>query len=237
MTILEIKNLIAGYGDISVLHDISIQVNKGEMVSIVGPNGAGKTALLKAISGFIHPFSGEILFEQESIHGMDPHEVVSRGIVQVLEGRQLFNFLTVEQNLMVGSTISEARSYRKENLNLVYSLFPRLAERRKQLAGTLSGGEQQMVATARGLMTNPSLFMMDEPSWGLAPILTRELFEVIDRVNKEEGMTVLLVEQNVQKALSMADRAYVIERGHIVMSGTGPELLEKKELKAAYLGL
>jgi branched-chain amino acid transport system ATP-binding protein len=237
MAILEIKNLRSGYGDIAVLHEISIQVNKGEMVSIVGPNGAGKTALLRTISGFIHPFSGEILFEGEPIHGLPPHEVVARGIVQVLEGRQLFNFLTVEQNLMVGSSIPEARAHRKKNLELVYSLFSKLAERRKQLAGTLSGGEQQMVATARGLMTNPRLLMMDEPSWGLAPILTQELFEVIERVNKEEGMTVLLVEQNVQKALSMANRAYVIERGTIVMSGIGPELLRKEELKTAYLGL
>jgi branched-chain amino acid transport system ATP-binding protein len=237
MAILEIKNLRSGYGDIAVLHEISIQVNKGEMVSIVGPNGAGKTALLRTISGFIHPFSGEILFEGEPIHGLPPHEVVARGIVQVLEGRQLFNFLTVEQNLMVGSSIPEARAHRKKNLELVYSLFSKLAERRKQLAGTLSGGEQQMVATARGLMTNPRLLMMDEPSWGLAPILTQELFEVIERVNKGEGMTVLLVEQNVQKALSMADRAYVIERGTIVMSGRGPELLRKEELKTAYLGL
>jgi branched-chain amino acid transport system ATP-binding protein len=237
MAILEIKNLRSGYGDIAVLHDISIQVDKGEMVSIVGPNGAGKTALLRTISGFIHPISGEILFEGEPIHGIPPHEVVARGIVQVLEGRQLFNFLTVEQNLMVGSSIPEARAHRKKNIELVYSLFSKLAERRKQLAGTLSGGEQQMVATARGLMTNPRLLMMDEPSWGLAPMLTHELFEVIERVNKEESMTVLLVEQNVQKALSMADRAYVIERGNIVMSGGGPELLGKEELKTAYLGL
>lgn len=237
MAMLEIKNLRSGYGDIAVLHEISIQVNKGELVSIVGPNGAGKTGLLRTISGFIHPFSGEIIFEGEPIQRIPPHEVVTRGIVQVLEGRQLFNFLTVEQNLMVGSSIRNAREHRKDNLELVYSLFPRLAERKRQLAGTLSGGEQQMVATARGLMTNPKLLMMDEPSWGLAPILTQELFEVIGRLNKEESMTILLVEQNVQKALSMANRAYVIERGNIVMMGAGPELLGKEELKTAYLGL
>jgi branched-chain amino acid transport system ATP-binding protein len=163
--------------------------------------------------------------------------VVAKGVVQVLEARQLFNFLTVEQNLMIGSSIKEARIHREKNLEMVYSLFPRLAERKKQLAGTLSGGEQQMVATARGLMTNPKLLMLDEPSWGLAPMLTHELFEVIHRINKETNTTVLLVEQNVHKALSMAHRAYVIERGHIVMEGMGPELLANEELKTAYLGL
>ena len=237
MAILDIKNLRSGYGDIAVLHDISIHVHKGELVSIVGPNGAGKTALLRTVSGLIEPFSGEIIFNEEPIQGLSPHEVVKKGVAHVLEARQLFNFLTVEQNLLIGSSIKDARAHRKENLDLVYSLFPRLAERRKQLSGTLSGGEQQMVATARGLMTNPKLLMLDEPSWGLAPILTHELFEVIERVNKEESTTVLLVEQNVHKALSMANRGYVIERGYIVMEGTGPELLRKEELKTAYLGL
>ena len=237
MAILEIRDLHAGYGDISVIHNISIQVNEGELVSIVGSNGAGKTALLRAISGLIEPFRGEIIFNEEAIQGLPPYRIVAKGVVQVLEARQLFNFLTVEQNLMIGSTIKEARSHRKENLEIVYDLFPRLAERKKQLAGTLSGGEQQMVATARGLMSNPKLLMLDEPSWGLAPILTSELFAVIERVNKEAGTTILLVEQNVYKALSMAHRAYVIERGHIVMDGTGPELLNREDLKTAYLGL
>ena len=237
MAILEVKNLVAGYGDISVLHGISFQVNEGELVSIVGSNGAGKTALLRAISGLIEPFSGEIIFEGKPIHNMPPYNVVARGVVHVLEARQLFNFLTVEQNLMIGSTIKEARGQREENLKIVYALFPRLAERKRQLAGTLSGGEQQMVATARGLMTNPKLLMLDEPSWGLAPILTHELFDVIKRVNKETKTTILLVEQNVYKALSMAHRAYVIERGNIIMEGTGPELLAREDLKTAYLGL
>ena len=237
MPILEIKDLRAGYGDISVLHGISFQVNKGELVSIVGSNGAGKTALLRTISGLIEPFSGEVIFDGEPIHNLAPHKVVAKGVVHVLEARQLFNFLTVEKNLMIGSTIKEARSQREANLKIVYDLFPRLAERKKQLAGTLSGGEQQMVATARGLMANPKLLMLDEPSWGLAPILTQELFDVIKRVNREAKTTILLVEQNVHKALSMAHRAYVIERGHIVMEGTGSELLGREELKAAYLGL
>ena len=201
------------------MHDVSISVNEGEMISIVGSNGAGKTALLRTISGLIQPFSGEILFKGEPIQNLPAHKIVAKGIVQVLEARQLFNFLTVEQNLMVGSAIKEARSYRKQNLELVYHLFPRLAERKKQLAGTLSGGEQQMVATARGMMSHPKILMLDEPSWGLAPILTSELFEVIYRIKTEAKTTILLVEQNVFKALSLADRAYVIERGHIIMEG------------------
>ena len=237
MVLLDIKNLRSGYGDIAVLHGISLQVKQGELISIVGSNGAGKTALLRTISGLIEPFSGEIIFNGEPIHGVPPHKIVAKGVVQVLEARRLFNFLTVEQNLMMGSSIKEARIHREDNLEMVYNLFPRLAERKKQLAGTLSGGEQQMVATARGLMTNPKLLMLDEPSWGLAPILTHELFEVIHRINEETSTTVLLVEQNVHKALSMANGAYVIERGHIVMEGTGPELLAKEELKTAYLGL
>jgi branched-chain amino acid transport system ATP-binding protein len=237
MAILEIKNLNSGYGVISVLHGISISVNKGEIVAIVGPNGAGKTALLRSISGLIQPFSGEIIFEGKPIQGLPPYKIVEEGVVQVLEGRQLFNFLTVEQNLMVGSATKNARKSRKKNLELVYNLFPRLSERKKQLAGTLSGGEQQMVATARGLMANPKLIMLDEPSWGLAPILTHELFDVIERIRRDAKTTVLLVEQNVQKALSISDTAYVIERGYIVMEGTGKEILAKAELKTSYLGL
>jgi branched-chain amino acid transport system ATP-binding protein len=237
MKVLEISNLVSGYGDISILHEISLTVDEGQIVTIVGPNGAGKTTLLRSISGLNSPSSGSIKFYGEPIHGLPPHHVVAKGIVQVLEGRQLFNFLTVEQNLMIGSSIKEARLFRKKNLELVYDLFPRLAERTNQLARTLSGGEQQMVATARGLMTNPRLLMLDEPSWGLAPMLTHELFEVIDRINKETKVTVLLVEQNVQKSLSMADNAYVIERGNLVMQGPGPEILKNERLKEAYLGL
>lgn len=237
MPLLEVKNLHSGYGDVAVLHDISIQVEKGGVTSLVGSNGAGKTALLRTISGLIEPFSGEIIFNSEPIHKLPPHRIVAKGIAHVLEARQLFNFLTVEQNLIIGSSMSRARAQRKENLELVFGLFPRLAERKKQLAGTLSGGEQQMLATARGLMANPLMLMLDEPSWGLAPMLTHELFEVIKRVNEETGTTILLVEQNVHKALSLANHAYVIERGHIVMEGTGQELLSREDLKAAYLGL
>lgn len=237
MSLLEIKDLHAGYGDIAVLHGISVHVEKGEITSLVGSNGAGKTALLRTISGLIEPFSGEIIFNGEPIQKLPPHKIVAKGIAHILEARQLFNFLTVEQNLMIGSSIPGARTKRKENLELVYGLFPSLAERKKQLAGTLSGGEQQMLATARGLMANPLMLMLDEPSWGLAPMLTHALFDAIERVNEETGTTILLVEQNVHKALSLAHHAYVLERGNIVMEGIGQELLGKEELKTAYLGL
>ncbi|MBN2186649.1 MAG: ABC transporter ATP-binding protein [Dehalococcoidia bacterium] len=237
MAQLEIKKLRSGYGTIPILHDISLQVEQGEIIAVIGSNGAGKTTLVRTISGLIEPLSGEIIFNGESITRMPPHKVVATGVAQVPEGRQLFNFLTVEENLMMGSNIAEARAHRKESLELVLSLFPVLAERKDQEAGTLSGGEQQMLATARGMMARPSLLMMDEPSWGLAPMLTKELFEVIERVNKEVGTTIMLVEQNVFKALSIANHAYVLERGNVVMEGTGQELLDNKELKTAYLGL
>ena len=237
MALLKVEKLRLGYGDLSILHDISFQVDRGEIVAVVGSNGAGKSTLLRTISGLIQPFSGEIIFNGETIQGIPPHKIVGKGIAQVPEGRQLFDYLTVEQNLMVGSTAPAARSHRKENFAMIFNLFTVLKERAKQRAGTLSGGEQQMLATARGLMAHPLLLMMDEPSWGLAPILTTELFETIQRVNKEVGTAILLVEQNVYKALSIAHRGYVLERGSIVMEGTGQELLAREDLKAAYLGL
>lgn len=235
--LLEVKKLRSGYGEIPILHDISFQVEQGEIIAIVGSNGAGKTTLMRTISGLIEPFSGEIIFNGEPIQKLPPHQIVAKGVAQVPEGRQLFNFLTVEQNLMVGSNISTARARRQESLELVFGLFPVLAERKKQQAGTLSGGEQQMLATARGLMARPLMLMMDEASWGLAPMLTTELFEAIKQINEQTGTTILLVEQNVYKALSIASHAYVLERGNIIMKGTGQELLGSEELKAAYLGL
>jgi len=237
MAQLEIEKLRSGYGEIPILHDISLRVEQGEIIAVIGSNGAGKTTLVRTISGLIEPLSGEIIFKGEPIGKLPPHKVVAKGVVQVPEGRQLFNFLTVEQNLMMGSNIAEARAHRQESLEMVLGLFPVLAELKNQEAGTLSGGEQQMLATARGLMARPSILMMDEPSWGLAPMLTKELFEVIERVNKEVGTTIMLVEQNVFKALSIATHAYVLERGNVVMEGTGQELLDNKELKTAYLGL
>lgn len=237
MALLKVEKLRSGYGDLSILHDISFQLDRGEIVAVVGSNGAGKSTLLRTISGLIQPFSGEIIFNGEAIQSIPPHKIVGKGIAQVPEGRQLFDYLTVEQNLMAGSTAPAARSHRKESFEMTFNLFPVLKERAKQQAGTLSGGEQQMLATARGLMAHPLLLMMDEPSWGLAPILTTELFETIQRVNKEVGTAILLVEQNVYKALSIAHHGYVLERGSIVMEGTGQELLAREDLKTAYLGL
>jgi branched-chain amino acid transport system ATP-binding protein len=237
MALLEAKDLRAGYGDLTILHEISFRVEEGEIVAIVGPNGAGKSTLLRTISGLIEPHAGEIIFNGEKCQGLPPHDMVTKGISQVPEGRQLFNFLTVEQNLMIGSTNSNARPKREENFNIIYNLFKVLKERKDQQAGTLSGGEQQMLATARGLMSNPKLLMMDEPSWGLAPILTNELFETIVRVNKEMGTAILLVEQNVHKALSVAHRGYALEQGQFVMEGKGDELLADDYLKECYLGM
>jgi branched-chain amino acid transport system ATP-binding protein len=236
MPLLEIRNLISGYKTVKVLHGISLDVNKDEILTIVGSNGAGKTTLLRTISGLIQAFSGEIIFEGLPIQGFEPYRVVERGIVQVPEGRQLFNYLTVRQNLQVGSHIPMARKLRKETLENIFQLFPILKERQGQLAGTLSGGEQQMLATARALMARPKLLMMDEPSWGLAPLLVRRLFETIVKIN-QNGCTVLLVEQHVHQALSIACRGYVLERGIIAISGKGEELLKNERLKESYLGL
>jgi branched-chain amino acid transport system ATP-binding protein len=236
MPLLDVRELHSGYRDVSVLHGLSFHVDAGEIVTIVGANGAGKTTLLRTISGLLAPSAGQILLESEPIHGLQPHVIVGKGLVQVPEGRQLFGNLTVRENLLVGSHSKEARQRRRQTLGMVFDLFPVLAERQRQRAMTLSGGEQQMLATARALMACPTLLMLDEPSWGLAPILVRRLFETIEQINRQ-GVTILLVEQNVYRALSMAHRAYVLERGTLVMQGGGKELLEHPELKASYLGL
>jgi branched-chain amino acid transport system ATP-binding protein len=236
MPLLEIRNLTCGYKKVRVLHGISIQVEEKEVLAMVGSNGAGKTTLLKTISGLLHPFSGEILWESVPIHGLEPHQIVERGIVQVPEGRQLFGYMTVLQNLQVGSHIADARARRPDTLKMIFNLFSVLEERQQQLAGTLSGGEQQMLATARALMARPKLLMMDEPSWGLAPLLVHRLFETICQIN-QQGCTILLVEQHVHQALSIATRAYVLERGNVVMEGGGQELLKDERLKESYLGM
>ncbi|HYB19344.1 MAG TPA: ABC transporter ATP-binding protein [Thermodesulfobacteriota bacterium] len=236
MTLLEVQNLMSGYKKVTVLHGISFQVEGKEILAVVGSNGAGKTTLLKTISGLLHPFSGEIVLEGMPIQGLEPHQVVERGIVQVPEGRQLFSYMSVVQNLQVGSHIQEARSRRQDTLKMIFTLFPVLEERQQQMAGTLSGGEQQMLATARALMARPKLLMMDEPSWGLAPFLVRRLFETICQIN-QQGCTILLVEQHVHQALSIATRGYVLERGNMVMQGGGKELLKDERLKESYLGM
>lgn len=233
---LEIKNIDVFYGDVQVIWDISFQVKKGEVVALIGANGAGKSTTLKTISGLLTPKKGEILFEGNPIHTIKPYNLIEQGISQVPEGRRLFVEMTVEENLDMGSLKGEAKQKRNEAKEMVFDLFPRLRERRRQPAGTLSGGEQQMVAIGRGLMARPRLLMFDEPSLGLAPILVREIFNVIENI-RSEGMTVMIVEQNVKQTLSIADRAYVLENGKITIEGTGKSLLGDEHVKAAYLGV
>ncbi len=215
---------------------VFLDIQEGKIISILGANGVGKSTLLKTICGLVKPFSGEILFNDSRIDRRPPHEIVKLGISLIPEGRQLFNHLTVLENLMVGSSIKEAKAQRKQSLEEVYSLFPQLKERLKQLAGTLSGGEQQMVAMARALMARPKLLIMDEPSWGLAPLLVNAMFDQIQEI-RNAGTSILIVEQNVFKALQVSDYAYVIERGCIALEGCGKELLANKELKQVYLGI
>lgn len=233
---LEIKNIDVFYGDVQVVWEVSFDVKKGEVVALIGANGAGKSTSLKTISGILRPKKGDIIFEGNQINKVEPFMLNEMGISHVPEARRLFVEMTVDENLDMGSLKGEARTKREKSREMVFDLFPRLKERRKQLAGTLSGGEQQMAAVARGLMSKPRLLMFDEPSLGLAPILVREIFNVIKRI-REEGVTVLIVEQNVQQTLSIADRAYVLENGKITLSGTGPELLVNEHVKTAYLGV
>jgi branched-chain amino acid transport system ATP-binding protein len=230
---LEIRNLSAGYGDMTVLKSISLSITEGEVLSIAGNNGAGKSTLLKAISGIIR-YSGSILFLDTELNGLKPHSIVEKGIVHVPEGRKIFPEMSVSENLKMGAFLNP-RDYRR-HLELAFSLFPRLAERRNQLGGTMSGGEQQILAIARGLMGNPKLLMLDEPSLGLSPLYTELVFKSIGEI-KRSGVTVLLVEQNVCESLMASDRGYVMETGSIVLSGRGRELLENPLVKKAYLGI
>ncbi|MBP8626742.1 MAG: ABC transporter ATP-binding protein [Syntrophorhabdaceae bacterium] len=233
---LEIKNIDVFYGDVQVIWGISFEVKKGEIVALIGANGAGKSTTLKTISGILRPRKGEILFEGVAINKIEPYKLIEMGIVHVPEARRLFVEMTVEENLDMGSLKGQARIEREKTKRLVYDIFPRLFERKKQLAGTLSGGEQQMLAVGRGLMSKPKLQMFDEPSLGLSPILVRDIFSVIKRI-KEEGVTILIVEQNVRQTLALADRAYVLENGRIVLTGTGESLLGNEHVKTAYLGV
>jgi len=234
--LLEVNNINVSYGDIQVLWDVSFRVDEGELAVIVGSNGAGKTTTLKTTSGLMHPASGGIKFLGENIEQAAPHDIVNRGIAQIPEGRRLFPFMTVQENLDMGAYTSGARAKREQSLEWVYELFPVLEERKTQLAGTLSGGEQQMLAIGRGLMSAPKLLMLDEPSLGLAPMLVLDVFETVKRINSE-GVTVILVEQNVHHALEIASRAYVLETGRITLEGAGKELLENDYVKEAYLGM
>lgn len=233
---LTVDQLISGYGDVEILHEVSLEVKRGEIVALIGANGAGKTTLLKTISGLIRVWNGQIMFDGKSIRNWKSHRTVAAGLVQVAEGRKLFPNLSVRENLEMGSFIRRARRKRSKNMNNIFEMFPRLEERRRQLAGTLSGGEQQMLAIARALMAEPKLLMLDEPSLGLAPLIVENIFNVIDTIN-QQGMTILIVEQNAVTTLAMAHRAYVLENGRIVLSGTGEELLEDERIRTAYLGL
>ncbi len=233
---LEVKDIDVFYGDVQVIWGVSFHVEKKEIVSLIGANGAGKSTILKTISGLLRPASGEVLFEGIPIHTIKPFKLIEMGIVHVPEARRLFVEMTVEENLDMGSLKAEAKKKREQTKEMVFELFPRLKERRRQIAGTLSGGEQQMLAIGRGLMSLPRLMMFDEPSLGLAPILVKEIFNVIKRI-RDEGTTVLIVEQNVKQTLSIADRAYVLENGRIVMEGTGEEMLRNEHVKTAYLGV
>ncbi len=233
---LEVRDLVAGYGEVEVLHGVSLRVGAGEVVALVGSNGAGKSTTLRAISGLIRPSAGQVVFDGRRIDGLEPHVIVRLGIVQVPEGRKVFPSLTVLENLELGAYVPEAKRYRAETLKLVFELFPILAERCRQPAGTLSGGQQQMLAIGRALMARPKLLMLDEPSLGLAPNVVTEIFRKISEV-RAAGTTVLLVEQNVRRALRVADRGYVLETGRIVLEGSGAELLANEHVKRAYLGL
>ncbi len=224
------------YGRIHILKDVSFELRKGEILSLVGPNSAGKSTTLNMISRLIPIRSGEIRLEGIRIEGLESHEIVDRGIIQVPEGRRIFPYLTVKENLDMSSYNRRARADRKKALEQIYHLFPRLAERESQLGESLSGGEQQMLAIGRSLMAVPRILMLDEPSLGLAPIVVQKIFEVIQGIKKMQ-VTVLLVEQNVKKSLSISDRGYVLENGRITMSGIGKELLEDPHLKRAYLGI
>jgi branched-chain amino acid transport system ATP-binding protein len=236
MPFLELKNIDVFYGDVQVVFDLSLKVEEGEVVSIIGSNGAGKSTLLKTISGLMTPARGEILFEGFPTHDQPPEKIVERGIVQVPEGRRLFTLMTVKDNLIVGAYNSRADRQKEKTLQEVLGLLPRLKERESQLAMTLSGGEQQMVAIGRGLMARPKLLMLDEPSLGLAPILIRNIFETVRKV-ADQGTTVLLVEQDVKNSLGLSDRGYVLEHGRVAMEGKAKELLDDPHIKTAYLGI
>jgi len=235
-TMLRLQHIDAGYGDIQVLWDVSLQVESGEFVVLVGANGAGKSTIMKTISSLLRPRRGEILFEGRHLEQVEPYHIIELGIAHVPEGRQLFPEMTVQENLEMGSLTRAAKARRKESLDWVLQLFPRLKERRRQLAGTLSGGEQQMCAIGRGLMSRPKMLLFDEPSLGLSPLLTQEIFQLVRQVHGE-GLTILMVEQNVKQTLAICDRAYVLENGRIVLEGKGRELLENDQVKQAFLGL
>ena len=233
---LAVENIDVFYGDLQILWDVSFEVNEGEIVALVGANGSGKSTTLKTVSGLLSPANGSIMFQDQHLNLIPANKIIEHGVAHVPEGRRLFPEMTVRENLIMGSLSPSAKAKRNETMEWVFGLFPRLREREKQLAGTLSGGEQQMVAVGRGLMALPKLIMFDEPSLGLAPILVAEIFKIIKRIN-HEGVTVLVTEQNTKQSLETSDRGYVLENGRVVLSGTGQELLHNEHVKEAYLGI
>jgi len=233
---LEIKNLVVGYGAISALQGISLSVKPGSIVTLIGANGAGKTTALKTISGLLKPKSGEILYHGRNIAGLPPHQIVQLGLSHVPEGRMIFANLTVLENLQLGAFLQRDRLVVRRDLEHVFRLFPRLSEREKQIAGTLSGGEQQMLAIGRALMSKPKLLLLDEPSLGLAPLLVKSIFEKIVEINRQQGLTILLVEQNANLALEVSSFGYVLETGKITLQGDSPSLRQNPQVKSAYLG-
>ncbi|HHT88443.1 MAG TPA: ABC transporter ATP-binding protein [Clostridiales bacterium] len=232
---LEVRDLQVYYGVIQAIKNVSFKVNEGEIIALIGANGAGKTTILQTISGLITPKQGEIIYDGTDLKKVPAHHIVSMGLAHVPEGRRVFSQLTVYENLLMGSYTRSDKKEIEETLRRVYERFPRLEERKNQMAGTLSGGEQQMLAMGRALMSKPKIVLMDEPSMGLSPILVEEVFDIIQSINKS-GTTVLLVEQNAKKALSIAHRAYVIETGKIVLEGDAKELMNNESVKKAYLG-
>jgi branched-chain amino acid transport system ATP-binding protein len=233
---LSVSAISAGYGSFQVLFDVSLEVPQGEAVGVIGPNGAGKTTLMRVISGLVQLHNGAMMLEGRSISGLPAHRIVEQGIAHVPENRRLFPRLTVEDNLRIGAYPPRSRGHCGEQLERVYTLFPRLKDRREQLAGTLSGGEQQMCAIGRALMSNPKLLLMDEPSAGLAPLIVAQVFDFIRRI-RAEGLTVLIVEQNVQQVLEVVDRAYLLEVGRIKLAGTSAELKDNDFIRKSYMGL
>jgi branched-chain amino acid transport system ATP-binding protein len=234
--VLRVEDIRVSYGQVTALWGVSFEVGKGEIVALVGGNGAGKTTTLKTVSGLLRATAGRIVLDEDELQQRSTMEIVDRGVVQVPEGRKLFPEMTVRDNLLLGAFRPASRPLQADRLARVYEIFPRLLEREKQVAGTLSGGEQQMVAIGRGLMAGPKILMLDEPSLGLAPIMVEEMFRVIVEINRA-GTTVLLVEQNTEHALAIAHRGFVLESGRVVLSGTGAELLANEKVREAYLGL
>ena len=232
---LKVENINAYYGDLQALWDVSLEVNDGELVALIGPNGAGKTTTLKVITGLIKLASGSVSFDGNNLGKETVHKIVELGISQVPEGGRIFSGMSVLENLELGAFVPKARKVKDQSMKWVFEIFPRLEERQNQQAGTLSGGERQMLAIGRAMMSKPKLLMLDEPSFGLAPILVQQMFEMIEEINKQ-GVTVLLVEQNVRMALELAHRSYVIENGRIVGQGTGDDLLSFESIRSAYLG-